>query len=343
MRKIELLSPAKNVEIGIQAINHGADAVYIGAPQFSARAAAGNSVTEIEQLANYAHKFGAKTFVALNTILNNSELPAAEKLIHQLYNAGADALIIQDMGILQLDLPPIDLHASTQTNNQTPEKVQFLQNVGFKRVVLARELSIPEISTIYATANVELEAFVHGSLCVSYSGLCYASQALCGRSANRGVCAQICRLPYDLLDADKKVLVQNKHLLSLKDMDRSNALLDMIEAGVSSLKIEGRLKDMAYVKNIVSYYRQKIDAVLEGKDEYERASYGKSYHTFEPNPHKTFRRGATHYFLYERQSEMIQPETPKSLGEFIGRVEGQDKNSIVLSTHKTSVNGDGLC
>ncbi len=343
MRKIELLSPAKNAEVGIEAINHGADAVYIGAPQFSARAAVGNSIADIQRLSDYAHRFGAKVFVALNTILNDDELLVAEKMIHEIHAAGADALIVQDMGVLQLNLPAIDLHASTQVNIQTPEKVHFLQDVGFKRVVLARELSLPEISTIYATTDVELEAFVHGSLCVSYSGLCYASQALNGRSANRGVCAQICRLPYDLLDGDKKVLVEQKHLLSLKDMDRSNSLYEMMEAGVSSFKIEGRLKDAAYVKNVVSYYRQRLDAILEQRNEFEQASYGKTHFMFDPNPLKTFRRGGVDYFLRERKGDLIQADTPKSMGEFIGRVDSIGRNNLRINTQKALSNGDGLC
>ena len=343
MRKVELLSPAKNVAIGIEAINHGADAVYIGAPQFSARAAVGNSISDIQQLVDYAHKFGAKIFVALNTILTDNELPIAERMIHELYSAGADALIVQDMGILSLNLPPIALHASTQTNNQTVEKVKFLQDVGFERVVLARELSLSEISAIHLATDVELEAFVHGSLCVSYSGLCYASQLMKGRSANRGVCAQMCRLPYDLVSADNKTLITNKHLLSLKDMDRSNFLWEMMQAGVTSLKIEGRLKDVGYVKNVVSYYRKKLDAILEGNVEYGKASWGKTHFFFEPDPHKTFRRGGIDYFLHDRKLNQIQQETPKSLGEFMGRVSNVERNVISLNTNNKMTNGDGFC
>ena len=264
IRGIELLSPAKNLECGIAAINHGADAVYIGASRFGARAAAVNSLADIEELARYAHRFRAKVFVALNTVLTDDQLPEAEKLIHEIYQAGADALIVQDMGILKMNLPPIALHASTQTDNRTPEKVKFLQDVGFSRVVLARELTLNQIESISEQTHVELEAFVHGALCVSYSGQCYMSQAMCGRSANRGQCAQYCRLPYHLMDADGEMLVKNKHLLSLKDLDQSDALEEMIAAGVTSLKIEGRLKDIEYVKNITAYYSKKLDAIIDG-------------------------------------------------------------------------------
>src|ERR1035437_7264369 len=257
MHKIELLSPAKNLECGLAAINHGADAVYIGASQFGARAAAGNSIEDIGTLVQYAHQYRSKVLVALNTILTDEQLPDAEELIWEVYHAGADALIIQDMGILQLNLPPIALHASTQTDNRTVEKVKFLQDVGFSRVVLARELSLKQITEISAQTEVELEAFVHGALCVSDSGQCYMSQANCGRSANSGQCAQSCRLPYHLLDADDTMLVKNKHLLSLKDLDLSDSLSDLMEAGVTSFKIEGRLKDADYVKNITAYYRKK--------------------------------------------------------------------------------------
>ncbi|HRZ99052.1 MAG TPA: peptidase U32 family protein, partial [Paludibacter sp.] len=317
---IELLSPAKNLECGLAAINHGADAVYIGASQFGARSAAGNSMEDIETLVNYAHRFRSKIFVALNTILTDDQLPEAEKLIHQIYNAGADALIVQDMGILKMNLPPIALHASTQTDNRTVEKVRFLQDVGFSRVVLARELTLKQITEISSSTNVELEAFVHGALCVSYSGQCYMSQAMCGRSANRGQCAQYCRLPYNLTDADENILVKNKHLLSLKDLDLSDSLEEMMHAGIMSFKIEGRLKDADYVKNITSFYRKKIDAILESSDKFQKSSLGKTTFFFEPNPEKSFRRGNTDYFLHGRHNEIIQPNTPKSMGEPIGKV-----------------------
>jgi len=339
----ELLSPAKNLECGIAAINHGADAVYIGASQFGARAAAGNSLEDIETLANYAHRFRSKVFVALNTVLSDSQLADAEKLIHGIYNAGADALIVQDMGILKMNLPPIPLHASTQTDNRTVEKVNFLQNAGFSRVVLARELTLKQIAEIKSQTDVELEAFVHGALCVSYSGQCYMSQAMCGRSANRGQCAQYCRLPYQLQDAEGNILVKNKHLLSLKDLDLSEHIEEMMRAGIMSFKIEGRLKDADYVKNITAFYRKKLDIILEGNNNYKKSSVGKTSFFFEPNPEKSFRRGATDYFLNERHKGIYQPETPKSLGEPIGKVTYIGRNFFEMHNGNLLNNGDGLC
>lgn len=343
MKPIELLSPAKNLECGLAAINHGADAVYIGASQFGARAAAGNSLEDIEKLARYAHQYRSKVFVALNTVLTDSQLLQAEQLIRQIYEAGADALIVQDMGILQLSLPPIALHASTQTDNRTAEKVNFLYESGFSRVVLARELSLKQINEIATQTNAELEAFVHGALCVSYSGQCYMSEALSGRSANRGQCAQYCRLPYNLSDAEGNLIVRNKHLLSLKDLDLSDYLAEMIDAGVMSFKIEGRLKDADYVKNITAYYRQKLDNIIESRNNLKRASSGKTSFFFTPNPEKSFRRGATDYFLNDRHQGIFQPETPKSLGELIGKVCTIGKNYIEVDTGIPLNNGDGLC
>jgi len=340
---IELLSPAKNLECGIAAINHGADAVYIGAAQFGARAAAGNSVEDIATLVQYAHQFRVKVLVALNTVLTDDQLPDAEKLIWEIYNAGADALIVQDMGILKMNLPPIAIHASTQTDNRTPDKVKFLQDVGFSRVVLARELTLKQIQDISSQTSVELEAFIHGALCVSYSGQCYMSQAMCGRSANRGQCAQYCRLPYQLLDADDNVLAKNKHLLSLKDLDQSESLEEMLEAGVMSFKIEGRLKDVDYVKNITAYYRQKLDAIIAKDNRYQCASTGKTTILFEPNPEKSFRRSSTDYFLHERHAGIVQPETPKSLGEPIGKVTYIGRNFFEMHNGSILNNGDGLC
>lgn len=343
MKNIELLSPAKNLECGLAAINHGADAVYIGASQFGARAAAGNSIEDIETLAKYAHQYRSKVFVALNTVLTDDQLADAEKLIHQIYNAGADALIVQDMGILKMNLPPIALHASTQTDNRTVEKVQFLQNAGFSRVVLARELSLKQITEISSQTDVELEAFVHGALCVSYSGQCYMSQAMCGRSANRGQCAQYCRLPYNLEDSTGQILLKNKHLLSLKDLDLSESLEEMMNAGVMSFKIEGRLKDVDYVKNITSLYRKKLDAILEGSSKFKKASLGKTTFFFEPNAEKSFRRSSTDYFLHERHAGIFQPETPKSLGEPIGKVTYIGRNFFEMQNGHLLNNGDGLC
>src|ERR1035437_6409202 len=343
VRGIELLSPAKNLECGLAAINHGADAVYIGASQFRARAAAGNSVEDIATLVKHAHQYRVKVLVAVNTILTDDQLHEAENLIWEVYNAGADALIIQDMGILKLNLPPITLHASTQTDNRTVEKVKFLQDVGFSRVVLARELSLKQITDISSQTEVELEAFVHGALCVSYSGQCYMSQANCGRSANRGQCAQYCRLPYHLLDADDTMLMKNKHFLSLKDLDLSDSLGELMEAGVTSFKIEGRLKDVDYVKNITAYYRKKLDAVLEGNTRFQKASAGRTTFFFEPNPEKSFRRGATDYFLHERKDDIVQLDTPKSMGEAIGKVKEIWEYYFTMSSAEKLNNGDGLC
>ena len=343
MNYIELLSPAKNLECGLAAINHGADAVYIGASSFGARAAAGNTLEDIATLVQYAHKYRSKVHVALNTVLTDEQLPEAEKLIWEVYNAGADALIIQDMGILQLNLPPIALHASTQTDNRTVEKVRFLQDVGFSRVVLARELSLKQIADISSQTDIELEAFVHGALCVSYSGQCYMSHANCGRSANRGQCAQYCRLPYHLLDADDTMLMKNKHFLSLKDLDLSDSLGELMDAGVTSFKIEGRLKDVDYVKNITAYYRKKLDAVLEGNTRFQKASAGRTTFFFEPNPEKSFRRGATDYFLHERKDDIVQLDTPKSMGEAIGKVKEIGEYYFTMSSAEKLNNGDGLC
>lgn len=341
-RSIELLAPAKDLACGMEAINHGADAVYIGAPKFGARAAAGNSLEDIRALCNYAHLYNARIYVALNTILREEELAEAEQLVWQLYQAGADALIVQDMGITRLNLPPIPLHASTQTDNRTPEKVRFLEAAGFTQVVLARELSLNEIRGIAEQVSVPLEVFVHGALCVSYSGQCYLSAALSGRSANRGECAQYCRLPYSMVDANGTEIVHNKHLLSLKDMNRSDQLEALLDAGVSSLKIEGRLKDVTYVKNITAYYRKKLDAILARRPEYRRASAGKSTYTFEPVAEKSFNRGFTPFFLQGRASDITAFNTPKSLGESVGAVKELKGNSFTVAGLKQLNNGDGL-
>jgi 23S rRNA 5-hydroxycytidine C2501 synthase len=319
-RKIELLSPARNLECGLAAISHGADAVYIGGPKFGAREAVGNSVQDIEKLASEAHLFGTRVYVALNTILYDEELESARQLINQVYNAGADALIIQDMGILEMDLPPIPLHASTQVHNFTPSKIEFLEKVGFKRAVLARELTLEQICEIKSRTSIELESFVHGSLCVSLSGQCYLSHAIGGRSANRGACAQPCRKKYHLTDSEGNILIRDKSLLSLKDLNNSASIEELADAGISSFKIEGRLKDVDYVKNITSFYRKKIDAILEVKSEYKAASAGKIFFDFDPDPRKSFNRGSTDYFLHGRSKNITSPDTPKSLGEEIGIV-----------------------
>ncbi|MBR6520591.1 MAG: U32 family peptidase [Paludibacteraceae bacterium] len=341
--KIELLSPAKNLDVGIAAINHGADAVYIGPAQFGARVAAGNSVDDIAQLVSYAHKYRARVYVTLNTILKDDELEQARLLVNDLYNVGVDALIVQDMALLQMDLPPIALHASTQCDTRTVDKVKFLEQCGFEQVVLARETSLATMRQMAEQTNVALEAFVHGALCVSYSGQCYMSEAARGRSANRGACAQMCRLPYDLLDEEGNILVRKKHLLSLKDFDASRHLHEMIDAGISSFKIEGRLKDIDYVKNITAYYRRQFDAILEGSPR-KASSSGKTTFFFEPNPKKTFYRGATDYFLEGRKRDIWSFDTPKSLGEPIGKVKDVWRNAISMHNSQCTIhNGDGLC
>ena len=341
-KTIELLSPAKDADTGIAAVGHGADAVYIGAPKFGARAAAGNSVADIARLVEYAHRYYARVYVTLNTILYDNELEEARRIAQQMYDIGVDALIIQDMGLLSIDLPPIPLHASTQCDNRTVEKVKFLERCGFSQVVLARETPISLMREIAANTTVALEAFVHGALCVSYSGQCYMSAAVTGRSANRGECAHMCRLPYTLTDAEGRVVLRDKHLLSLKDFDASAHLCEMIDAGISSFKIEGRLKDVQYVKNITAYYRQRLDALL-GSDVRRPSSSGTTRLFFTPNPQKTFYRGATDYFLAGRHRGMSSPDTPKSLGEPVGTVAGIAANSLTVSTDKAFANGDGLC
>lgn len=341
--RLELLAPAKNLAFGIEAIKHGADAVYIGGPAFGARAAAGNSVADIEQLAAFAHRYGAQVFVALNTILKDSELAQAEVLAHQIWNAGADALIVQDLGLLQCDLPPIALHASTQLDNRTPEKVRFLQDVGFSQVVLARELSLEQIRAVSEQTSVQLEFFIHGALCVAYSGQCYISHALTGRSANRGECAQICRVPCSLKTREGETLVQDQHLLSLKDMNQTANLRAMIDAGIRSFKIEGRLKDLSYIKNVTAWYRQHLDEILEERPELSRSSAGRSQYSFVPNPDKTFNRGNTDYFLLGRQPTITSFRTPKYIGEEVGKVTRVGPNWFEVSGETEFNNGDGLC
>lgn len=343
-RKIELLAPAKNLECGIEAINHGADAVYIGAPKFGARAAAVNSLEDIEALVQHAHLYNARIYVTVNTILKEEELKETEEMIHALYRIGVDALIVQDMGITKLNLPPIPLHASTQMDNRTPEKVKFLWEAGFRQVVLARELSLREIKKIYESCpEVPLEVFVHGALCVSYSGQCYVSQACFGRSANRGECAQFCRLPFSLVDADGKVIVKDKHLLSLKDMNQNDELEQLLDAGASSFKIEGRLKDVSYVKNVTAAYRQKLDAIFARRPEYVRASSGTCSFEFKPQLDKSFSRGFTHYFLNGRDKEIFSFDTPKSLGEEMGTMKEARGNYLTVAGLKSFNNGDGVC
>ncbi|WP_429114192.1 peptidase U32 family protein [Aeromonas rivipollensis] len=341
--RLELLAPAKNLAYGIEAINHGADAVYMGGPAFGARSAAGNSLDDIEALARHAHRFGAQVFIAFNTLLHDHELEQARRLTHQIYEAGADALIVQDMGLLALDLPPIALHASTQTDNRTPEKVKFLQDVGFSQVVLARELSLEQIREISAATNVQLEFFIHGALCVSYSGQCNISHARTGRSANRGECAQLCRLPCSLQTPGGEVLVENSHLLSLKDMDQSANLEALIAAGIRSFKIEGRLKGLDYVKNVTAWYRQKLDAILERRPDLVASSAGRCSYGFTPDPKKSFNRGSTDYFLHGRQPGIDSTRSPKYVGEPLGRVSRVTRDGIEIDGKPVSLNnGDGL-
>ena len=343
-RPIELLAPAKNLECGIEAINHGADAVYIGAPRFGARAAAGNSLADIEALVQYAHLYNVRIYVTVNTILRDDELKETEAMIWDLYRVGVDALIVQDMGLTQLNLPPIPLHASTQMDNRTVEKVRFLEDAGFRQVVLARELSVNEISRIHAACpDTLLEVFIHGALCVSYSGQCYVSEACFGRSANRGECAQFCRLQFDMTDADGKVIEKGKHLLSLKDMNQSDNLEELLDSGASSLKIEGRLKDVSYVKNVTAYYRQKLDALFKRRKEYVRASSGSVKLAFRPQLDKSFSRGFTDYFAHGRNPGIFSFNTPKSLGEEVGTVKEIRGNYLTVAGVKAFSNGDGLC
>ena len=354
MRELELLAPAKNLACGIAAIDHGADAVYIGAERFGARAAAGTSVADVEALCTYAHRFGAKVYVTLNTILFDDELAATRAMICELSTAGADALLVQDMAVVQMladlrrthaDMKLPMLHASTQTDNRTAEKVAWLKQAGFGRVVLARELSGAEIGEIHRhVPDVELEVFVHGALCVSYSGVCYASQHCFQRSANRGACAHFCRMKFDLIDAEGREIEHERYLLSLKDMCRIDELELLADAGACSFKIEGRLKDADYVKNVVSAYSKRLnELVAKRPQEYRRASLGKVEYFFEPDLKKTFNRGYTDYFLHGRQPDIYSPDTPKALGEYVGRVKELRNNSFTVAGTAAFSNGDGLC
>jgi collagenase-like PrtC family protease len=341
--RLELLCPARDLECGLAAVNHGADAVYIGAPKFGARAAAGNSLEDIATLISYAHKYWARVYITLNTILYDSELKEARSIIQQVYDAGADALIIQDMGLLELGLPPIPLFASTQTHNYNLDRIQFLERVGIQRVILARELSLKQIGVIRNATNVDLEFFVHGALCVSFSGQCYFSQVTQGRSANRGECAQMCRLPYTLMDGRGNVLASNQHVLSLKDLNLSDYIADLVDAGVTSFKIEGRLKEASYVKNITAFYRSKLDALIEGRDGFRRSASGRAVFSFSPDPEKTFNRGTTDYFIRGRRREIVSLNTPKSVGKLLGTVRSVGDGFFALDSAEELHNGDGVC
>lgn len=344
-KKIEILAPAKDLFHGMAAINAGADAVYIGAPQFGARSNAHNSLEDVAALVKYAHLFYAQVFVVINTILYDNELETCRKMIWELYDIGVDALIVQDMAIMEMDLPPIVLHASTQANNRDPQKIKFLKDAGMKRVVLARELNLHQIKEISEASDVELEFFVTGALCVSFSGNCYMSVANGERSANRGSCAQNCRLPYNLIDGNGETLIKNSHLLSIKDFDVSDQIPNLIEAGICSFKIEGRLKDIVYVKNNVSYLRQKLDNFLE-KDKsgkYAKASSGKCTYTFDAGLSKSFNRGFTDYFVNERHQAIGSWESQKSKGQYIGKLIRTTGNAYEIENGELLNNGDGLC
>lgn len=341
MERVELLAPARDLETGLAAINCGADAVYIGATRFGAREAARNDLEAIEALARYAHKYWARVYVTVNTLLYDEELSEAERLIRRLYEIGVDGLIVQDVGLLELDLPPLPLIASTQMHNHTPERVRFLEEVGFQRAILARELTLDEIRRIRAHTHLELECFVHGALCVSYSGQCAMSYCLGGRSGNRGQCAQPCRRRYRLVDGKGRTLLGDRHLLSLRDLNLSDHLEELLAAGIRSFKIEGRLKDKTYVMNVVGHYRQRLDAILEGLG-LRPASSGRCRLGFEPDPLKTFNRGYTSYFLHGRGAPLTSWDTPKWLGEMIGRVRAVDQRSFTLEGAISLRRGDGL-
>ena len=339
---LELLSPARDTTIAKEAILHGADAVYIGGPGFGARHNASNSVAEIAELVQFAHLFHARVFVTLNTILHEDELEPARQMIWQLYEAGIDALIVQDMGVMEMDLPPIEIHASTQCDIRTLEKARFLDNAGFSQLVLARELNLEEISNICRNVDSAVEFFIHGALCVAFSGQCNISHAQTGRSANRGDCSQACRLPYTLKDDQGRVVAFDKHLLSMKDNNQTDNLIHLVEAGVRSFKIEGRYKDMSYVKNITAHYRQELDAILEQRPQLARAASGRTEHFFTPDTDKTFHRGSTDYFVTDRKVDIGAFDSPTFTGLAVGYVEKVNKRDLIAVTDTPLSNGDGL-
>ncbi|WP_099292360.1 U32 family peptidase [Butyricimonas sp. Marseille-P3923] len=343
MRKLELLSPAKNVEVAIAAINNGADAVYIGGPAFGARQAVGNTVEEIARVAEYAHRFYCRVFVTLNTILYDDELAEVERLIHALYRVGADAIIVQDPAILKLDIPPIALHASTQMHNYDLERVKFLDRLGFQRIVLARELSLEQLRAIRREVKAELEYFVHGALCVSLSGQCYISHYLTGRSANRGECAQACRMRWTVADSDGQVLVKDKHVLSLKDLNLSAYLRDLVDIGIDSFKIEGRLKEADYVANVTRYYSARLDGIIAGSEGLSRVGNGHVNAGFDADPERSFNRGYTDYFIAGRKQGIVNMDTPKSTGKKVAVVKQAKGNLLVVEALETIHNADGLC
>ncbi|WP_345888261.1 U32 family peptidase [Shewanella algae] len=340
--KLELMAPAKNADFGIEAIRHGADAVYIGGPAFGARHTAGNSVEDIARLCEFAHRYHAQVFVTFNTILLDDELEEAKRLIWAVYEAGADAIIVQDLGLLELDLPPIALHASTQMDNRVPAKVAFLEHVGFSQVVLARELSLSQIRAVAAETKMRLEFFIHGALCVAYSGQCYISEAYTDRSANRGECSQQCRMPGNLKTRQGDIIASNDHMLSLKDNNQTDNLEALIDAGIRSFKIEGRLKDLSYVKNVTAHYRQQLDAIMARRPEFEPSSHGRCRYSFTPDPDKSFNRGKTDYFVNERKADIGDFRTPKYLGVEVGKVNKIGKDFIQVDSDAEFHNGDGL-
>ncbi|WP_345880866.1 U32 family peptidase [Shewanella algae] len=340
--KLELMAPAKNADFGIEAIRHGADAVYIGGPAFGARHTAGNSVEDIARLCEFAHRYHAQVFVTFNTILLDDELEEAKRLIWAVYEAGADAIIVQDLGLLELDLPPIALHASTQMDNRVPAKVAFLEHVGFSQVVLARELSLSQIRAVAAETKMRLEFFIHGALCVAYSGQCYISEAYTDRSANRGECSQQCRMPGNLKTRQGDIIASNDHMLSLKDNNQTDNLEALIDAGIRSFKIEGRLKDLSYVKNVTAHYRQQLDAIMARRPEFEPSSHGRCSYSFTPDPDKSFNRGKTDYFVNERKADIGDFRTPKYLGVEVGKVNKIGKDFIQVDSDAEFHNGDGL-
>ena len=339
---LELLSPARDAGIAREAILHGADAVYIGGPGFGARHNASNSLSDIAGLVPFAHRYGAKVFVTLNTILHDDELEPAQRLITDLYETGVDALIVQDMGVMELDIPPIELHASTQCDIRSVEKAKFLSDVGFSQIVLARELNLQQIKAIYDNTDATIEFFIHGALCVAYSGQCNISHAQTGRSANRGDCSQACRLPYTLKDDQGRVVAYEKHLLSMKDNDQTANLAALIDAGVRSFKIEGRYKDMSYVKNITAHYRQMLDAIIDDRGDLARASAGRTEHFFVPSTDKTFHRGSTDYFVNARKGDIGAFDSPKFIGLPVGEVLKVSKDFLDVEVSETLTNGDGL-
>lgn len=340
--KLELMAPAKNADFGIEAIRHGADAIYIGGPAFGARHTAGNSVEDIARLCQFAHRYHAQVFVTFNTILLDDELEEAKRLIWAVYEAGADAIIVQDLGLLELDLPPIALHASTQMDNRVPAKVAFLEHVGFSQVVLARELSLSQIRAVAAETKMRLEFFIHGALCVAYSGQCYISEAYTDRSANRGECSQQCRMPGNLKTRQGDIIASNDHMLSLKDNNQTDNLEALIDAGIRSFKIEGRLKDLSYVKNVTAHYRQQLDAIMARRPEFEPSSHGRCRYSFTPDPDKSFNRGKTDYFVNERKADIGDFRTPKYLGVEVGKVSKIGKDFIQVDSNAEFHNGDGL-